>query len=413
MTEKVLKTIATLGTLGLGGYLAKKWYEGKLDEAKREGEYEARNAKYEESQKARQEEMEKDSEIINQSSHAKGRRGEFEGFTLEGFESMSEPKWSPYMLKALSGDSEDLIEAYSKRYGYKDAYLLGLNGISWRGDTSRIHITWIGMPRMSCATILHNYDILYKLARESYLIGCKDIAELMELKKAMDSWYLTQRARFLEMYDVSGWHYLQVCEQHYFRAHIQPHTLLELEIKRERDRLVLGARGNEASEELRQKFFTNAMALYELKEAELASRRSILYGEPKPLEAYKCWLHICEDIWEDRDFLASIEWQRHAQSEAESKKTESQGDLKEAQTQADSITESKAQDCQVQDSYADTKEDTQADSKADTSAESSADSKNAQGKIAQTKALDTLSQSLIESYCQRRGIESEASKSKE
>lgn len=446
MTEKVLKALATLGTIGVGGYFAKKWYEGKLDEDRRKGECEARNASHEARQKAWQENMEKDSEIINQSSHAKGRHTEFEGFTFEGFEGLggfeseSEPKWFRHIFNALGEDNEDneeLIKAYSKRYGYKDAYLLNLYG-RWRGTLGVPIITDWGAPRES-STILHNMDIRYTLAREGYLIGCKDIAELMETKRAMDSWYLSQRARFLAMYDVSGWHYLRVCEQHYFRTHAKPHTLLELELKRERDALRAGLDENEAmSEELRRKFFTNAMALYELREKELlSSSYDLLYGKPSPLQSYQCWLEICKDIWEGRDFLESVEEQRRAkQSEADSKGAESKGDFQGDSKEVDSkAVDSKSQGAQTQserdsskaqieskedskeDFSGDLKEDSKAESNADfkagKSSESSLDSKNAQGRADSThKALDTLCQSLLQSYCQRHGIESEPSKQK-
>lgn len=445
MTEKVLKALATLGTIGVGGYFAKKWYEGKLDEARREGECEARNAKYEARQNAWQEEMEKDSETINQSSHAKGRRTEFEGFTfegfegLDGFESESEPKWFRHIFNALNEDNEgneELIKAYSKRYGYKDAYLLNLYG-SWRGSLGVPIITDWGAPRES-STILHNMDIRYTLAREGYLIGCKDIAELMETKRAMDSWYLAQRARFLAKYDVSGWHYMRVCELHYFRTHAKPHTLLELELKRERDALRAGLDENEAmSEELRRKFFTNAMALYELREKELlGSFGNLLYGEPSALQSYQCWLEICKDIWEGRDFLASLEEQRRAkQSEEDSKAVDSKSqgaqpcgaqsqriESCEAQTQSErdsSKAQVESKEDSKEDSSGDLKEDSETesnvDSKAGKSAESGADSKNIESSRADSthKALDTLCQSLLQSYCQRRGIESKPSKQKD
>lgn len=400
MTEKILKALAALGTIGVGGYFAKKWYEGKLDEARRDGEWDARNARHEASQKAWHEEMEKDSEIINQSSHAKGRRTKFEGFTfeglegLEGFESESEPKWFRHILNALNEDNdednEELIKAYSKRYGYKDAYLLNRYG-GWRGIP--ILITTGGMPSEG-SIILHNMDIRYTLAREGYLISCKDIAELMELKRAMDSWYLAQRARFLAMYDVSEWRYLRVCELHYFRTHAKPHTLLELELKRERDALRAGL--DEANrEELRQKFFINAMALYELREKELlGSFGNLLCDKPNALQSYQCWLEICKDIWEGRDFLASLEEQK-----------------RDKQSEADS---SKAQVKSKEDSSGDLKEGFQADSKAGKSSESSLDSKNAQCRAdSKDKALENLCQSLLESYCQRHGIESEPSKQKD
>lgn len=304
------------GALGLA-YLLKRQYDKKLEQAFDDG---ANSQRLQEIQ-WKQRESKEDRQIIYQGGCAKGTLS-FDG--RESFEWDSEglddegnpPEWHGYVVRVLSDTQflACLARAYASRYGYvwgEGCRFVHTVRLRYTDCFSKRDIGW-------AATFVARMDKCYTLARESYLIGCDGIMAFMDTKKAMDSWYLAQRARFLATYDVSMYAYN-------FHTHPLPYTLLELDLQRERSAL-LHDKGSK-----KQRFFTNAMALYELHHKEWDSRyrynrgRQYLFLDTPSSPKYEmdCWYQICKDIWEGKGFMHYVkEEEDRAKEMKESKDSE-------------------------------------------------------------------------------------------
>lgn len=319
------------GALGLA-YLLKRQYDKKLERVRKKAFEEGRDSEKSYDKHWRQKESEEDRQIIYQGDCAKGthlwdkesfvRDKESFDWDSEGLDNEGNPpEWHGYVVRALSDSCffACLARAYARRYGYIWGEGCGFRNINWyvvRGEGC-----YFGEPREVewAGNFITRMDRRYKLARDGYLISCKGIVAFMDTKKAMDSWYLAQRARFLGTYQVKS-------SAYNFYTHPLAHTLLELDLQRERAALLHDKGSN------KQRFFTNAMALYELHHKEWRTYHA-MYREqyalidmpPSPLREMDCWYQICRDIWEGKGFMHYVkEEEERAKERGESKMSESE-----------------------------------------------------------------------------------------
>lgn len=207
----------------------------------------------------------------------------------------------------------ELEVAYYKRYGYGDIKPGLVDRELWRRALTFFEdmppfirpadMRYLGhlvSPiRHEGTYYITRNDVRYIIARESWLIGYADMAELMSCKRAMDTWYLTQRARFLQQYEIKQ-------SVHTFYAHCLPHTLLEMDLKREAAHI----RAQGKSDDLEDMFFTQAELLCRLRWGELRSSlvADRIFIFPPDYEKWKrCWQAICQDIWRGEEFLKKKE----------------------------------------------------------------------------------------------------------